>query len=84
MTLSGLECEVCVIHFEWIKGERGGFRIQFVKVYVWFVGCDRIKIIFKSRKNNITKLSIILKIIKNYHYISLICRRKNIKMYKWK
>jgi len=34
MTLSGLECEVCVIHFEWIKGERGGFRIQFVKVYV--------------------------------------------------
>jgi len=23
MTSSGLECEVCVIHFKWIKGERG-------------------------------------------------------------
>jgi len=21
MNLSGLECEVCVVHFKWIKGE---------------------------------------------------------------
>jgi len=62
----------------------GGFRGKFVKVCEWFDGCDRLKIIFKSRKNNITKLSFILKIIKNYHYISLIYRRKNIEMYKSK
>jgi len=23
MNSSGLECEVCVVHFRWIKGERG-------------------------------------------------------------
>jgi len=23
MTSSGLQCEVCVIHFKWIKGESG-------------------------------------------------------------
>jgi len=23
MNSSGLECEVCIIHFKWIKGERG-------------------------------------------------------------
>jgi len=23
MNSSGLECEVCVVHFKWIKGERG-------------------------------------------------------------
>jgi len=62
----------------------GEFRVKFVKVYEWFDGCDRLKIIYKSRKNKITKLSFILKIIKNYHYISLIFRIKNIKMYKWK
>jgi len=60
----------------------GGFRVKFVKVSELFDECDRLKIIFKSRKNKITKLSFILKIIKNYHYISLIYRRKNIKMYK--
>ena len=27
-----------------------GFRVMFVKVYEWFVGSDRLKIIFKSRK----------------------------------
>ena len=57
----------------------GGFRVKYVKVYEWFVGCDKLKIIIKSRKNKITKLSIILKIIKNYHYISLICRKKILK-----
>jgi len=60
-----------------------GFRVMFVKVYEWFVGCDRLKILFKSRKKQITKLSFILKIIKNYHNRSLICRRKIVKMYKW-
>jgi len=23
MTSSGLQCEVCVLHFKWIKGESG-------------------------------------------------------------
>ena len=55
----------------------GGFRVKFVKVYEWVVECDRLKTIFKSMKNKITKSSIILKIIKNYHDISLIyCRKK--------
>ena len=67
-TLSGLKVKV------------GEFRVKFVKVYEWVVGCDRLKIIFKSIKNKITKSSIILKIIKNDHDINLICYRKNIKM----
>jgi len=50
----------------------GGCRVKFVKVYEWFVGYDRLKIIFKSRKNKITKMSFILKMIKNWN------------MYKWK
>jgi len=56
---------------------------MFVEVCEWFDGCDRLKIIVKSRKNKITKLSFILNMIKNYHYVSLICCRKNINMYKW-
>jgi len=62
----------------------GGFRVKFVKVCEWFDGCDKLKIIFKSRKNKTTKLSFILKVIKKYYYIRLICRRKNIRMYIWK
>jgi len=61
-----------------------GFRVKFVKVCEWFDGCDRLKIIFKSNKNKITKLYFILKIIKNNYYISFIYRRNNMKMYKWK
>jgi len=61
-----------------------GLRVKFVKVCDWFDGCDKLKIIFKSKKNKITQMYFILKIIKNYHYISLIYRRKNVKMYKWK
>jgi len=53
-----------------------GFRVKFVKVYEWFARCDKLKIIFKSRKKKIIKLFFILKIIKNYHYISLISLRK--------
>jgi len=35
----------------------GGLRVKFVKeVCEWFDGCDRLKIIFKSKKNKITKL----------------------------
>jgi len=49
--------------------KEGGFRVKFVKVCEWFDGCDRLKIIFKSRKNKITKLSFILKMIKYYHCI---------------
>ena len=30
--------------------EEGGFRVKFVKLCEWFDGCDRLKIIFKSRK----------------------------------
>jgi len=54
----------------------GGLRVKFVKVCEWFDGCDRLKIIFQSKKNKITKLFFIFRIIKNYHYISLIYRRK--------
>jgi len=60
------------------------FRVKFVNVCEWFDGCDRLKFILKSKKNKITKLYFILIIIKNYQYISLIYRRKNMKMYKWK
>jgi len=84
MRSSGLWCDVCVVYFKCIKEESGGFRVKFVKVCEWFHAYNRLKNIFKSRKNRITKLPFILKIIKNYHYIILICRRKNIKMYKWK
>ena len=61
-----------------------GCRGKFVEVCEWFDKCDRLKVIFKSRKNKITKLSFILNMIKNYDYISLICCRKNTNMYKWK
>ena len=54
----------------------GELRIKFVKVCEWFDGCDRLKIIFKSKKNKITTLYFILKIIKNYHSIGLIYHRK--------
>jgi len=64
--------------------KEGGFRVKFVKVYEWFDGCDRLKIILKSKKNKITQLCFILKIIKCYHCISLICVRKKNNMYKWK
>ena len=60
--------------------KEGGFRVKFVKVCEWFDGCDRLKIIFKSTKNKITKLCFTLKMVKNYHCISLICGRKNIIM----
>jgi len=66
----------------WLKVKKDGFRVEFVQVCEWFDRCDTLKIIFSSRKKNITKLSSILKIIKNYYYTSLICYRKNIKMYK--
>jgi len=71
-TLSGLKMKV------------GRLRVKFVKVCQWFDGCDRLQILFKSKKNKITQLYFMLKIIKNYHYIRLIYRRKNMKMYKWK
>jgi len=60
------------------------FRVKFDKVCEWFDGCDRLEIIFKSRKNKITKLSFILNMIRNYHYIIwfvvekiLICTSEN-------
>jgi len=65
-----------------LKVKMGGLRVKFVKVCEWFDGCDRLKIIYKSKKNKISKLYFILKIIKNYYYISLIYGRKNMKMYK--
>jgi len=57
---------------------------MFVEVCEWFDGCDRLEIIFKSRKNKNTKLSFILNMIRNYHYIIwfvvekiLICKNEN-------
>jgi len=55
-----------------LKVKEGEFRVKFDKVCKWFDGRDRLEIIFKSRKNKITKLSFILNMIRNYHYISLI------------
>jgi len=49
-----------------------GFRVNFVEVCEWFDEFDRLKIILKSRKNKITKLSFMLNMIKNYYYLSLI------------
>jgi len=56
--------------------KEGGFRVKCVKLCEWFDGCYKLKIIFKSRKNKITKLCFILKMVKNYHCINLICGRK--------
>jgi len=67
-----------------LKIKLSGFRVNFVEIYERFDGCDRLKIIFKSRKNKITKLSFILNTIKNYDYISLICFRTIISLYKLK
>jgi len=30
-----------------LKVKEGGFRVKFDKVCKWFVGCDRLEIIFK-------------------------------------
>ena len=75
MNSSGLEREVCVVTLSQLKVKEGGFRVNFVKVCEWFDRCDRLEILFKLRKNKITELSFILKIIKNCHFTSLICRR---------
>ena len=84
MNSSGLECEVCVVTLTGLKVKEGGFRVKFYKVCEWFDGSDRLEIIFKSRKNKITKLSFILNTIINYHYIIsfvvekiLICTNEN-------
>jgi len=69
MNSSGLECEVCVVTLCGLKVKEGGFRVKFVKDCEWFDGSDRLEIIFKSRKNRITKLSFILNMIRKYHYI---------------
>jgi len=31
MTSSGLQCEVCVFHFKWIKGENGWINSKVCK-----------------------------------------------------
>jgi len=74
MNSSGLECEFVLCTLSRLTVKDGGFRVKFVKVCEWFDRCDRLKIIFKSRKNKNTKLSFILKMIKNYNYISFICK----------
>jgi len=32
MTSSGLQCEVCVINFKWIKGESGWIKSKVCKI----------------------------------------------------
>jgi len=77
MNSSALECEVFVfLTLSGIKRKVRGFRVNFVKVFDWFDEYDRLKIIFKLRKNKIIKFSFLLNMIWNYHYISLICCRK--------
>jgi len=84
MNWSGLECEVCVVTLTGLKVKEGGFRVKFDKVCEWFDGSDRLEIIFKSRKNKISKLFFILNMIRNYHYLSWFVVEKNINMHKWK
>ena len=79
-----MDYSVKFVSLSGLKVKVDGLRVKFVKVCEWFDGYDRLKIVFKSKKNKIAKLYFILKIIKNYHYISLIYHRKNMKMYKWK
>jgi len=31
MRSSGLQCEVCVVHIKWIKGETGGLGVSLLK-----------------------------------------------------
>ena len=82
---SGLKCEVWVVHFKWIKGERGWiFIVEFVKVCEWFDRCDRLQIIFKSRKTKITKFSLILNMIKIIIINVWFVVEENINMYEWK
>ena len=83
MNSRGLEYEAWLVHFKGLKVKVSGLRILFVEVCEWFAELDRLNIIFRSRKNNIMKLCFMLNMIKNYHYISLICCKKNINMYKW-
>jgi len=84
MNSSGLDWEVCVVTLTRLKVKEGRFRVKFVKVCEWFDGSHRMEIIFKTRKNKITKLSFILNMIRNYHYIIwfvvekiLICTNEN-------
>jgi len=65
-----------------LKVKVSEFIVKFVEVCERFDACDRLKIYLNHKKNKITKLYFILKIIKNYRDISLIYRRKNMKMYK--
>jgi len=67
-----------------LKVKEVAFRVKFHKVCEWFDGCDRLEITFKLRKNKITKLSFILDMIRNYHYIIWFVVEKNINMQKWK
>jgi len=41
-----------------------GVRAKFIGICEWFDGCDRLTIIFKSRKNKVTNFSSILNMIK--------------------
>ena len=76
MNSSGFECEAFLFTLRGLKVKVRGFRVKFVDICEWCDGFDRLKIIFNSRKNKITKLSFMLNMIKNYDYISLICCRK--------
>ena len=62
----------------------GGFRVNFIEVCEWFNGCDKLKIIFKSRKNKITKFSLILNMIKIIIINVWFVVEKNINLYEWK
>jgi len=61
-----------------------GFRAKFIEVCEWFDRCDRLKIIFKSRKNKVTKFSSILNMIKIIIIKVWFLVEKNINMYEWK
>ena len=58
----------------------GGLRVKFAKIYEWFDGCE-IKNYIKIKEKQDYQIVLYFK---NYHYISLIYHRKNMKMHKWK
>ena len=60
MASSGYIVKFVLFTLSGLKEKVDGLRVKFVKVYEWFDGCDRLKIIFESKKNKITKLHFIL------------------------
>jgi len=80
--------KVVLFTLKGLKVKVSGFRVKFIEVREGFDGCDKLKIIFKSRKNKVTKFSFILNMIKiliiKFWFVvekNLICINENKIMY---